>query len=57
VEVDGSIHDYTPLEDAVRQEFLEAQGFTVIRFTSGEVLSKIDAVLERIAEVLMQKHS
>ena len=32
VEVDGDIHDYTQEEDAIRQEFLETQGFRVIRF-------------------------
>src|SRR5512145_2079431 len=32
IEVDGSIHQYTQEEDAVRQEFLESMGLQVIRF-------------------------
>src|SRR5689334_5456897 len=33
VEVDGSIHEYTQEEDALRQEFLESLGLRVIRFS------------------------
>ena len=54
VEVDGAIHDYTPEEDAVRQAFLEHQGFRVLRFTNGDVIQSLDAVLERIGEVLLE---
>jgi very-short-patch-repair endonuclease len=49
VEIDGPIHDYTPYEDAIRQEFLEAQGLTVLRFNNDMVMQSIDSVLERIA--------
>ncbi|MCI0351716.1 MAG: DUF559 domain-containing protein, partial [Acidobacteriales bacterium] len=53
VEVDGVIHEYTEEEDAIRQQFLEdVHGLTVLRFTNGDVLQKIDAVLESIAEYL-----
>jgi very-short-patch-repair endonuclease len=52
IEVDGPIHDYTPEEDAVRQEFLESLGLRVIRFTNDEVLQRISYVLQRIAEFL-----
>jgi very-short-patch-repair endonuclease len=48
VEVDGPIHDYTPEEDAIRQEFLESVGTRVIRFTNDDVLHHLDAVLEAI---------
>ena len=54
VEVDGVIHDYTPEEDAVRQEFLEHQEFHVIRFTNGEVILSLDAVIERIGETILE---
>lgn len=57
VEVDGAIHQYTPEEDAIRQAFLESQGFRVIRFTNGEVLQSPDAVLERIGEVLTEQRA
>lgn len=55
IEVDGAIHDYTPEEDAIRQEFLEMQGLCVLRFTNGEVLQQIDAVLESIGEVVQER--
>lgn len=45
VEVDGPIHDYTPEEDALRQEFLEALGFRMLRFTNDMVFQQMEAVL------------
>lgn len=54
VEVDGSIHDYTQEEDALRTEYLESLGLRVLRFTNGEVLQQTDGVIERIAEVLQE---
>jgi very-short-patch-repair endonuclease len=53
VEVDGSIHDYTAEEDAIRQQFLEeVHGLTVLRFSNGDVIQNMDGVLERIGEYL-----
>jgi very-short-patch-repair endonuclease len=53
VEVDGSIHEYTVEEDAVRQQFLEdVHGLTVLRFSNGDVLGNINSVLEVIGEYL-----
>lgn len=52
IEVDGDIHHYTQEEDALRQEFIEAQGFTVLRFTNDEVLKNIETVLDKIAAYL-----
>lgn len=52
IEVDGSIHEQQQEYDAVRQAFLEAQGFRVLRFTNGEVLQALDAVVEVIGEGL-----
>ncbi|MCL1463759.1 endonuclease domain-containing protein [Argonema galeatum] len=49
VEVDGSVHDYTQEEDAIRQEFLESLELRVIRFTNSEVLNSVEIVLEQIA--------
>src|SRR5258708_2495701 len=50
IEVDGPIHNYTRDEDAVRQAFLEAQGFRVLRFQNDEVLNHMATVIERIAD-------
>jgi very-short-patch-repair endonuclease len=52
VEVDGPIHDYTPEEDALRQEYLEGLGLRVIRFTNDTVLYQIDVVLQQIEATL-----
>ncbi|MEP6984760.1 MAG: endonuclease domain-containing protein [Chloroflexota bacterium] len=55
IEVDGTIHEYTREEDAIRQEYLENLGLRVLRFTNGEVLQHTQAVLERIGEVLIEQ--
>lgn len=54
-EIDGSSHDYTQAEDAIRQEFLESCGFEVIRFTNLEVLNTINSVANVISEVVLRK--
>ena len=51
VEVDGEIHNYTQREDAVRQEFLENLGLTVLRFSNSQVLDHIDSVLATIQQI------
>jgi very-short-patch-repair endonuclease len=48
VEVDGSIHDEQKEYDAIRQAFLEASGFRVLRFTNEDVLYSTDVVLTQI---------
>jgi very-short-patch-repair endonuclease len=45
VEVDGSIHQYTHEEDALRTEYLESLGLKVIRFTNDEIMSSLAVVL------------
>lgn len=57
IEVDGSIHEYTAEEDAIRQEYLESLGLTVCRFSNGDVLLQTDAVVERICDVLQKQLS
>ncbi len=52
IEVDGSIHEHTPDEDAIRQEFLEGLGFRVLRFKNAEILQSLDSVVEKISRVL-----
>ncbi|WP_321828166.1 vitamin B12 dependent-methionine synthase activation domain-containing protein [Maribacter dokdonensis] len=55
VEVDGSIHQLPENKDSdeERTAWLEAEGYTVIRFTNDEVLGKLDHVLEKIHEQLV----
>jgi len=54
IEIDGGYHQLPEQQtsDEERQEWLESQGFTVIRFTNEEVISDIDNVLETIAHYL-----
>jgi primosomal protein N' (replication factor Y) (superfamily II helicase) len=48
LEVDGEIHQYTQEEDALRQAFLEHEGYRVIRFTNQEILADVNHVLQQI---------
>ena len=52
VEVDGSQHADQKEQDERRSEFLRVNGHRVLRFWNFEVMSEIDSVVERIAEVL-----
>ncbi|WP_405383838.1 vitamin B12 dependent-methionine synthase activation domain-containing protein [Maribacter sp. LLG6340-A2] len=55
VEVDGSIHQLPENKDsdAERTAWLEAEGYTVLRFTNDEVLGNLNQVLEKIHEQLV----
>lgn len=54
IEVDGLIHQLPENKesDQVRTEWLEKEGYRVIRFTNTEVLTNLDNVIERIREAL-----
>lgn len=52
IEVDGPIHQYSPEEDAIRQEYLQSLGFRVLRFQNERVLSATENVLEDIQAAL-----
>ncbi|MBP8972952.1 MAG: endonuclease domain-containing protein [Anaerolineae bacterium] len=52
IEVDGPIHDYTPDEDAVRQQYLESLELRVIRFTNDDVLNNTETVLRELLDLL-----
>jgi very-short-patch-repair endonuclease len=54
VELDGGQHAEVVHYDAERTRFLEGEGFRVLRFWNNDVLSNIDGVLTRVAEVLSQ---
>jgi very-short-patch-repair endonuclease len=47
IEVDGGQHLENP-QDKVRDEWLQAQGYRVLRFWDHEVLKNVEAVLEVI---------
>lgn len=49
VELDGRSHIGMWQEDRARQEWLESQGWRVLRFSNDQVLNAIGRVAERIA--------
>ena len=48
IEVDGGQHNESA-EDVVRTEWLESQGYTVLRFWNNEVLENLDGVMAKVA--------
>jgi very-short-patch-repair endonuclease len=48
IEVDGGQHARQTERDAKRTEFLQAEGYRLLRFWNNGVLSNIDGVLEMI---------
>ncbi len=51
VEVDGGIHEFQSEHDEMRTEWLQQQGYRVVRFKNEDVISNIDGVLTEIAKV------
>lgn len=52
IEVDGPSHDLQVEYDRVRTEFIEAQGYRVVRFTNEDVMQNLEGVLGMIGQVL-----
>ena len=52
IELDGDSHGARAAHDARRTEFLETQGYRVIRFTNAEVMGNLEGVLTAIAGAL-----
>ena len=52
IEVDGSQHAEQEQRDESRSAFLRAYGGRVLRFWNFDVMSDVDSVVQRIAEVL-----
>jgi len=46
IEVDGAAHNLTGDQDHARQEWLEASGYRVIRFSNDDVMKNLDGVIE-----------
>ena len=57
IEADGGQHMEQVAEDKRRTEFIESQGFKVLRLWNNEVLEDIDAVLNVILSELMAPSS
>ena len=52
VEIDGDTHADRESYDAQRTEFLEKQGYRVIRFTNADVFRNMDGVLCRLGDAI-----
>ena len=48
IELDGASHEVRIDRDVVRTQWLEAQGYRVVRFSNTDVFEHTDAVLEAI---------
>ncbi len=49
LEIDGYSHGFKNEEDQIRDQALNKLGFTVLRFSEGEVRNNIDQVLQALA--------
>ncbi len=52
VELDGGQHVDDRVYDDEREEFIETQGYRVVRFWNDVVLKEMDSVIEQILSVL-----
>jgi very-short-patch-repair endonuclease len=52
IEVDGSAHNDSRAQDALRQDFLESMGLRVLRFPNDDVLNHIDDVIASILDTV-----
>ncbi|MCA0456980.1 MAG: endonuclease domain-containing protein [Chloroflexi bacterium] len=57
VELDGGIHANQVEADAIRQEIIEAQGYTVLRFTNEQLANDLESVLTMIIISAKRKSS
>jgi BirA family biotin operon repressor/biotin-[acetyl-CoA-carboxylase] ligase len=53
IECDGISHDRDPQGDEIRDRWMQANGYRIMRFTNGDVLGNVEGVAQMIAlEVL-----
>ncbi|HEX2953145.1 MAG TPA: DUF559 domain-containing protein [Bacillota bacterium] len=55
VEVDGEVHDKQKAEDALRDQLMNQMGLCVLRITNEEIRDNLPLVLQRIAEVCLDR--
>ena len=56
IEVDGGVHERLPdvaLRDFERQQWLESQGYRVLRFTDREVSNDVHGCIEKVKALLL----
>jgi very-short-patch-repair endonuclease len=49
IEIDGDTHAHSQNYDAARTEFIQSEGYRVIRFGNNDVMSNLDGVLTAIS--------
>uniref|UniRef100_UPI003A93C2CE endonuclease domain-containing protein n=1 Tax=Parasphingorhabdus sp. TaxID=2709688 RepID=UPI003A93C2CE len=54
IEIDGDTHAGRKEYDGVRANFLEQQGYQVVRFTNEEVMHNLEGVLEALATTISE---
>jgi very-short-patch-repair endonuclease len=54
IEIDGDTHAGREVYDAIRTQFLEEQGYRVIRFSNRDVMDNLDGVLETVTVVVAE---
>ncbi len=52
VELDGTSHDDRLNEDAQRDAYMRAQGYTVLRFQNADITGNLEGVLSAISAAL-----
>jgi len=52
VEIDGGQHDHLSYREAERTEFLQNEGYRILRFWNNEILNNLDGVHHAIADAL-----
>ena len=57
IEIDGGQHQLRSKSDSERTNWLEAQGFRVVRFWNNQVLAETEAVLEAILREMQGEDS
>lgn len=55
IEIDGGQHAERAAYDRTRDEWLRAEGYTVLRFWNVDVMQQLDGVLERIREEVLSR--
>ena len=55
IELDGALHALHP-GDRIRDEWLRAEGYKVVRFWDNQVFSNLEGVLETIRDALLTPH-
>jgi len=57
IEIDGNSHYRKPEYDFYRQERLIKLGYTIIRFTEGQVINQLDQVHQQLLHAILCKRS